>query len=225
APANHDARDPEARADPLEDEVARNFEQAVAEKEEAGGQAVRGGIEAERKLEIRGDEADVDAVDVGDHVADEGERNEPALHAREHATAVDGRSWSGGGRGAGACRLHGRESRQYRTAASCGSAATLPATWAGAAVRGCGQTPRPACGARPGVSSARDMSTMREAKWLNPVKTGAIATPTKRCRPPRTTSRNPGGRRGCRRSRRRRGARGGSRSRSGSAATCCCSAC
>ncbi len=88
SPADHDARDPQPRADTLEDEVARDFEQAVTEEEQARGQAVLCRGEPEFALEIRRDEPDVHPIDVGDDVADERERDEAALHAREDATAI-----------------------------------------------------------------------------------------------------------------------------------------
>ncbi len=88
APADHDAGDPAPGAHALEDQVARNFEQAIAEEEQAGGQAVAGSAETEFALELRRDKADVDAIDVGDDVADEGKWQEAAPDARNDAAAL-----------------------------------------------------------------------------------------------------------------------------------------
>src|SRR5262249_16104395 len=77
APGDHDARDPETRADLVQDHVARHFEEEVAD-EERGSHA-----EAERRLaetqilthRQRG-EADIDAIEVADEVEKPGERKD-----------------------------------------------------------------------------------------------------------------------------------------------------
>ena len=88
APADHDARDPAAGADAIEDQIAGNLEQAVAEKEQPGAEPVFGGAQAEILLQLPRREPDVDAVDVGDHVADEGERDNAAVDAGNHRRAA-----------------------------------------------------------------------------------------------------------------------------------------
>ncbi len=85
APDDHDPRDPAPRAHALEDQVARDLEQEVAEEEQPRPEAVGLVAEPQVALQHAADEADVDAVDVRDHVADEGERDEPPRHARQHA--------------------------------------------------------------------------------------------------------------------------------------------
>ena len=73
APADHDACDPEPRADALEDQVARHLEQAVAKEEQARAQAERGVGQPEVALQLGGGKPDVHAIDVGDDVAEEDE--------------------------------------------------------------------------------------------------------------------------------------------------------
>ena len=77
APRDHDARDPAARADAHEDQVARHLEQRVADEEDAGAEAVDGGAEAEVGVHLQRREADVDAVEPGDDVEQQQERQEP----------------------------------------------------------------------------------------------------------------------------------------------------
>jgi hypothetical protein len=82
-PHDHDPRDPQPRAHALEQQVARNLEDAVAEEEQSGADPVRGVAQMQVALQrVRG-EPDVDAVDVGDDVADEGEGDEPPRDARD----------------------------------------------------------------------------------------------------------------------------------------------
>ena len=52
APADHDSRDPDARADPLQDQVARDFEQAIAEEEQAAAESIRGIAQPEVALQL-----------------------------------------------------------------------------------------------------------------------------------------------------------------------------
>ncbi len=83
-PTDHDARHPDARSHPLEDEVARDFEKKVAEEEEAGAEAVGRVADPEIPLHVAGGERDVDPVQVGDHVAQEHEGHEAPDHLSEH---------------------------------------------------------------------------------------------------------------------------------------------
>src|SRR5262249_42310374 len=101
SPADHDARDPAACADALEDYVARDFEQAIPEEEQSGRDAVRRRAQPEIALQFFRDEPDVDAIEIRDDIADEGERNETPADARKDAPLVDG---SAGGR-----RAQGRQ--------------------------------------------------------------------------------------------------------------------
>ena len=76
APGDHDARDPDARADLMKNDVARHLEQEIAEEENACAETVGGFAEAEvrRHLELR--EADIDAVEIGDDVTQHQKRHE-----------------------------------------------------------------------------------------------------------------------------------------------------
>ncbi|KAG1435801.1 hypothetical protein G6F57_020956 [Rhizopus arrhizus] len=62
APRDHDARDPDPRAQPVHQQVARHFEQEVADEEHAGAQAEHGFAEAQVLRHLQLGEADVDAV-------------------------------------------------------------------------------------------------------------------------------------------------------------------
>ena len=87
APDDHDAGNPEARANAGEDQVARNLEEAIAEKEETGADTVGRVVQSEVPLQFGGRKPDVHAVDVGDDVADERERDEAAGDARDYRAA------------------------------------------------------------------------------------------------------------------------------------------
>src|SRR5262249_36202987 len=73
SPADHDPRDPEARAHAFEDQVARHLEGEVAEEEDPRAEAVDGLAEAEVLLHLERGEADVHAVEEGDDVEQQGE--------------------------------------------------------------------------------------------------------------------------------------------------------
>jgi hypothetical protein len=76
--------------DALEEEVAGDFEQAVAEEEQAGADTVLRRAEAEVALELARGEADVHSVDVGDNVTYESERDQPAADAAQHDAGAVG---------------------------------------------------------------------------------------------------------------------------------------
>ena len=67
-PGDHDARDPLARAEPVQREVAGDLEEEVGDEEHAGAEAVDGAREAEVGLELVLGEGDVHPVQVGDDV-------------------------------------------------------------------------------------------------------------------------------------------------------------
>ena len=71
APRDHDAGDPEARADLVEEQVAGQIEETLAKEEDAGSGAVDGGREHEVATHFECGEADVDAVEVGKDVEQE----------------------------------------------------------------------------------------------------------------------------------------------------------
>ena len=70
APGDDDAADPDARADLVQHDVAGDFEGEVAEEEDAGADSVDAVAELEVAQHLELGEAYVDAVDVGDDVAD-----------------------------------------------------------------------------------------------------------------------------------------------------------
>ena len=65
---DHDACDPDPRADFLEDQVTRDLEQEIAEEENPGTPAVDVGAEAEILVHGERSEGDVATVDIGDAI-------------------------------------------------------------------------------------------------------------------------------------------------------------
>src|SRR6185503_5389736 len=63
----------------------RHLEHEIAEEEEPGAEAVGGVAQPQLALQHAAHEADVDAVDVRDDVAEEAEGDEPPRDARERA--------------------------------------------------------------------------------------------------------------------------------------------
>ena len=77
APGDHDARDPGARAEPLQRQVGGHFEDEVANEEDAGAETVGLRVDADRLVHLQRGEADVDPVDVADQVGQQQERHQP----------------------------------------------------------------------------------------------------------------------------------------------------
>ena len=67
-PGDHDAGDPDARADLFEDDVARHLEQHVAPEERAGRHAVPRRVEADILVHRQRGEADIDAVEIAEEI-------------------------------------------------------------------------------------------------------------------------------------------------------------
>ena len=76
------------RADAVENQIARDLEQAVAQEEQARGDAVARGANVEFALKVGGDEPDVHAIDVRDEVTEEGEGQEAAPDARHDSPTL-----------------------------------------------------------------------------------------------------------------------------------------
>src|SRR5438105_3527450 len=64
-------------AEPLEHQVARHFEEEITEEKDAGAPAEHGRGEAEILVHLERSEADIDAVEVADEVAEGHERHDP----------------------------------------------------------------------------------------------------------------------------------------------------
>ena len=85
SPGNHDPADPLSGAPALDDQGSGDFEDQVADEEHAHAEAEGRLGEAQRfqvGLHSELGEADVDAVDIGDHVAHEQDRQEPEVGFR-----------------------------------------------------------------------------------------------------------------------------------------------
>jgi hypothetical protein len=69
APREHDAGDPLARAEPVQRQIARHFEEEVGDKEDAGRAAECGCRQTQVLAHAGAGETDIDPVQVGDKVA------------------------------------------------------------------------------------------------------------------------------------------------------------
>ena len=87
-PRNHDAGDPPPRADAREDDVARNLEQHVAQKEDAGAEAVGPRGKSERLVHLQRGESDVDSVEVSDDVEKKEKGNQAAANPRRRGREI-----------------------------------------------------------------------------------------------------------------------------------------
>jgi hypothetical protein len=76
APARHDARDPAPRTEALQQQIARHFEEEIADEEHAGAETEGIGSEADILVHGQRGEADIDAVEIGQDVAGEQQREE-----------------------------------------------------------------------------------------------------------------------------------------------------
>jgi len=77
SPTDHDAGDPESGSGAVEDEVSRNLEKEVTEKENAGSGCENGIREPRNLMHGQFGEADIDSVNVGEDVAGEEDGDEP----------------------------------------------------------------------------------------------------------------------------------------------------
>jgi hypothetical protein len=88
-PHDHDASNPHARADTLQNQIARHFEDKVADEEQARAHAIHaaeyGRIHIENRLQLKLGKANVDAIDIGDNIAKKQQRDEPAGDLAEHS--------------------------------------------------------------------------------------------------------------------------------------------
>nr|GEU28571.1 hypothetical protein [Tanacetum cinerariifolium] len=76
APGHHHDGNPAPRAQLMQDQVAGNAAQHVADEEDAGAQAVHGVAQVERVQHFQLGETDVDAVQVVEEIADENKRDQ-----------------------------------------------------------------------------------------------------------------------------------------------------
>src|SRR5215831_5936944 len=89
APGDHDARDPDARADFLQNEVAGHFEKEIAEEEDACAKAKRRRREADVLVHRQGGEADVDPIQIGQEIAPDQKGNESTRDFRDNLIWID----------------------------------------------------------------------------------------------------------------------------------------
>ena len=80
APGDHDAGDPDARADLFQEDVRWHFEDEISDEEQAGAEAEGGLAQAERLVHVELGKADIDAIEIGHEIADDQERDQPPHH-------------------------------------------------------------------------------------------------------------------------------------------------
>ena len=85
APRDHDPRQPDARADTIQRQVAGDLEQAVADEEHAGAEAELRRRQPDRLVHRQRGEADVVAIEVVEDVADDQDRHQPPADLGEDA--------------------------------------------------------------------------------------------------------------------------------------------
>src|SRR3977135_3957139 len=68
SPAQHDTRDPFARAEAFEQQVGGNFEEEIGEEEDPGSEAERGRRQAKVTVHRQRGKAHIDAVEIGDEI-------------------------------------------------------------------------------------------------------------------------------------------------------------
>jgi len=79
APGDHDPSDPKARADLLHDNVAGDLEDEIAPEEDPRGEAELGGTHVQVTAHRKGGKSDVDAVDVGQQVSQDRNRQQAPI--------------------------------------------------------------------------------------------------------------------------------------------------
>ena len=77
SPTDHDAGDPESGSRAVEDEVSRNLEEEVTEKEDSGSGSEDGIGEPRDLVHRQFGKADVDPVDISEDVTGKQDRDEP----------------------------------------------------------------------------------------------------------------------------------------------------
>ena len=101
SPGDHDAGQPAACSEAVEEEIRGDLAGGVADEEEARAEAIDGVREVQVAVHLECGEGDVDAVHVGDAVAKADERDQPP---GGFAKGVGGDLcfvWGGGGVGGG----------------------------------------------------------------------------------------------------------------------------
>ena len=90
APGHQNARDPDARADPVKNEIARHFEEEVPDEEDAGAQTE--GARREPDVRVHGERrvTDVHAVEERHDVEQTHEWNQTERRLREHRLLLGG---------------------------------------------------------------------------------------------------------------------------------------
>ena len=95
APGEHDAGQPDARADFLQQHIGRHFKECIANKKQPGAKAIGRRANPQIMLHVRAHKADIDPVDVVNDKHDDEERQDMALHFMDRARqdgVVGGRS-------------------------------------------------------------------------------------------------------------------------------------
>ena len=73
-PGEHDARDPTPGAEALQQQIGRHFEQEISDEEQSGAKSERRVVQAQGLVHLQLGEADIDAIQKGDEIANDQER-------------------------------------------------------------------------------------------------------------------------------------------------------
>src|SRR6185312_4750211 len=79
-PGDHDAGNPNPRANPFQKEVRRHLKQKIGNEEKSGAQSEGGLAEAKRLVHMQLGEADIDAIQIRNEIAQDQKRYQPPHH-------------------------------------------------------------------------------------------------------------------------------------------------
>ena len=97
APGHHDACDPASRPDLVQDDVAGHLEEKIADEEDARAQAINRLAEPQIRAHLQLGEADIDAIQIGQYVAEAQQGQQPPgdLTVGRVGVGSRGRVWVG----------------------------------------------------------------------------------------------------------------------------------
>src|SRR5260370_23408341 len=90
ATADHQKRNPSARADALQRQICRHLKQKIAEKENSRAEAVNRVAEAELCLHLQRGKAHIDAVEIRDHIQEKQKRKQAPAKFLQQRRHIDG---------------------------------------------------------------------------------------------------------------------------------------
>ena len=95
-PGRHDAGKPTTGAEAIKQQIGRHFAHAIAKEEQACSETKGGGVQAERLVHLKGGEANVHTVEIGNEIAQHDERHDMHGDPPHGAVRELGREPAGG---------------------------------------------------------------------------------------------------------------------------------